>query len=91
MKVNILTATASPFDDPRPGNVYPVGGGYGRKQGHMMILLHVTDSGRALFLIVDKQGVPQGVTHYGEHVIIDRQPIAFVDGLEDLEFEMRSI
>lgn len=91
MKVNILTENTYPLDEPRPGNVYPVNGGHGRKHGHMMILLHITEAGRALFLIVDNQGKPQGVTHYGEHVFQDRTPIAFVDGVEDLEFEMRSI
>lgn len=91
MRVNILTDRIDPFDDPRPGNVYPIAGGYGRKAGHMMILLHTTEAGRCLFLIVDREGKPHGVTQYGEHAIRDRAPIAFVDGVEDMEFEMRSI
>lgn len=96
MKFAINTETAHP-GEVRVGNVYPVGGGYGRRAGHMMILMAVAEpinqyqGASGLMMIVDNQGRPRGVTSYGIHALEERTAIGFVDGLEDLTFEIKSL
>lgn len=80
----------------RAGNVYPVKGGRGAARGHMMVVIAITDyidfeGSKVLLLIVDKIGKPIGVTHYGIHYFADKMPIAFADGVDDIEFTIRSI
>ena len=89
MKVNIIDLPT--FSQPVVGNVYPVGGGYGRKAGHAMVLLAITKNNAALLLIIDKDGEPVGVTSYGIHAIEDRVPIAFVRGLEEMSLMMEPL
>lgn len=97
MKIDIDTTISPPLESLLVGNVYPVRGGRGLRYGHMMVLLAITeprdqyDSARALMLIVDKEGRPKGVTQYGLHYVEELSPIAFVDGLEDVHFTMRSL
>lgn len=76
------------FSQPVVGNVYGCNGGYGRKAGHAMVLIAITERQSALMLVVDKDGAPVGVTAYGLHAIEERAPIAFVPGLADMEFVM---
>lgn len=96
MKFEINTSMACPAEV-RVGNVYAVGGGHGRGQGHLMILFAIAEpknsyqSASGLMIIVDKHGNPRGVTSYAMHNIAERSAIAFVDGLEDLTFEIRSL
>ncbi len=89
MKINTLDLPA--FSQPVVGNVYPISGGYGRKAGHSMVLLAITDKQTALLLVIDKDGNPVGVTSYGVHAIEERAPIAFVAGLSDMTFDMRPL
>lgn len=56
-----------------------------------MVLLAITESQRALLLVIDAQGLPVGITAYGLHAIEERAPIAFVPGLSDLEFDMKPL
>ena len=89
MRINVADLPA--FSQPIVGNVYAISGGYGRKAGHAMVLLAITEKGSALLLVIDKDGKPVGVTSYGIHAIEERTPIAFVPGLEELVFDMVSI
>lgn len=89
MKINVTDLPT--FSQPVIGNVYAINGGYGRKAGHSMVLLAVTERQSALMLVIDKDGNPVGVTSYGTHYIEERAPIAFVRGLDDLVFNMEPL
>lgn len=97
MKISIETSTVIPGEAIRVGNVYAVKGGYGTKRGHMQVLMAITEppdqfrGSAALMLIIDRDGNPVGVSSYGVHVFEERQPIAFVEGLDQLNLSMRSI
>lgn len=92
MKINV--AELPTFSQPVVGNVYACNGGYGRKAGHAMVLLAITPNlgvtrgQSALLMVINKDGEPIGVTAYGVHAIEERAPIAFVEGLADLTFDM---
>jgi hypothetical protein len=96
MQFAINTTTAHP-GEVRIGNVYPIRGGHGRRAGHLMILMAITEplnsyqSESCLMFIVDNQGRPRGVTSYAIHALEERAVVGFVDGLEDLTFEIRSL
>jgi len=89
MKINVTDLPT--FSQPVVGNVYACYGGYGRKAGHAMVLLAITASGSALLLVIDKDGNPMGVTSYGLHTMEERAPIAFVRGLDEMEFQMEAL
>jgi hypothetical protein len=89
MKINVTELPT--FAQPIVGHVYPVGGGYGRRVGHAMVLIAITKNNAALMLIIDKDGDPVGVTSYGLHAIEERVPIAFVRGLDDLSLMMEPL
>ncbi len=89
MKINVTDLPT--FSQPVVGNVYACGGGYGRKAGHAMVLLAITDRQYALMLVIDKDGNPVGVTSYGLHAIEDRAPVAFVRGLDALDLTMEPL
>ena len=89
MRINTCDIPA--FSQATVGNVYAISGGYGRKAGHCMVLLAITEQGSALMLVIDKAGAPVGVTSYGIHAIEERCPIAFVHGLDEMSFDMRPI
>lgn len=89
MRINVSELPT--FSQPVVGNVYACNGGYGRKAGHAMILMAITERLSALMLVVDKDGQPVGVTAYGLHAIEERAPIAFVPGLSEMEFNMEPL
>lgn len=89
MKINV--AEVPGFSQPIVGNVYAISGGYGRRSGHLMVLVAITAKQSCLMLVIDKDGEPVGVTSYGLHAIEDRAPIAFVPGLADLTFNMEPL
>lgn len=97
LHIEINVTNLSPSDPVRVGNVYACRGGRRMSLGQMMVVIAITkptdryDAENVLLLIIDQQGEPRGVTHYGLHYLEDKTPIAFVDGLEDLRFTMRSL
>lgn len=97
MKINIEVGDFGPYEPARIGNVYPIKGGRGLRDGHMQVLLAITEPKEgwqgpaALLLVIDKGGKPVGVNSYGMHAIENMQPIAFVDGLDEMTLTMRSL
>lgn len=89
MRINTLEIPA--FSQATVGNVYPISGGYGRRAGHSMVLLAITEKQSALLLVIDKEGTPVGVTSYGLHAIEERTPVAFVAGLAEMTFDMQPL
>ena len=89
MKINVSNFPT--FSQPVVGNVYPIKGGYGGKAGQAMVLLSITEAASCLMLVINNEGEPVGVTSYGLHAIEERAPIAFVRGLEELEFTMEPL
>lgn len=81
-----------PTEPLRVGNVYPVRGGRGAREGHLNILMAMRDhDDHCYMLTITRDGVPTGVTHYGAHYVRELQPIAFVEGLEDMRFPVKSL
>jgi hypothetical protein len=97
VKIDIQTTEVGPFEAARVGNVYPIKGGRGARYGNMQVLIAITEpreqwqGSMGLMLVISKEGKPVGVNSYGMHYIEDLQPIAFVEGLEELTLIMRSI
>ena len=96
MKIDIQTTEFGPYDAPRVGNVYPVKGGRGMKNGHLQVLIAITKPHEyrginGLLLVITKEGEPVGVNSYGMHYIEELCPVAFVEGLDELTLVMRSI
>jgi hypothetical protein len=98
VKIDIQTSEIGPPGEPaRVGFVYPIKGGRGIRYGHMQVLIAITEpreqwlGAMGLMLVINKEGKPVGVNSYGMHYIEDLQPIAFVEGIEELTLIMRSI
>jgi hypothetical protein len=96
MKIDIQINEFSPSDPVRVGNVYPIKGGRGIREKHMQILIAMSEAREyhgihCLMLVVTKEGKPIGVNDYALHYVEELQPIAFVDGLEDMTLVMRSL
>ncbi len=88
MKFDVKLSEFSPETPVRVGNVYPVKGGYGVRGKHMMVLMSITQDNTALLMVLNKDGCPVGVTHYGVHAMEDRMPIGFVHGLSEMSFDV---
>lgn len=96
MKINVEGGTLPPSYAPRVGNVYPARGGRAGNRNHLYVVLAITEpSGMfgptCLCLTVTREGNPVGVTQYGAHYLENLEPVAFVDGLEDLDLTMRPL
>lgn len=97
MKISVQVGEFGPCEAVRVGNVYPVRGGRGARDGNMQVLIAITKPREtwhgqaALLLVIDKNGNPTGVNSYGLHAIESWQPIAFVDGLDEMTLTMRSL
>lgn len=96
MEIMIQTEASMGGVPVRIGNVYAVKGGRGMSRGHMNVLIAMTEpkeySGiSCIMLTVDKDGKPVNSTVYALHYVEDLQPIAFVEGLEDMTLVMRSL
>ena len=89
MRINVTDLPT--FAQPVVGNVYAIGGGYGRRAGHAMVLIAITEKQAALMLVIDKDGNPVGVTSYGLHAIEERAPVAFVRGLDGMDLTMEPL
>lgn len=97
MQIDIATIGANPNDEVRVGNVYNVRGGRGLRYGHMMIVIAIVDpqdryDGRSVLLLtVTKEGKPVGVTQYALHYLEDKCPIAFCEGIDQIQLTIRSL
>lgn len=56
-----------------------------------MVLLAITAKNDCLMLVIDRNGDPIGVTSYGGHSIEERAPIAFVPGMDEMNFTMQAL
>ncbi len=96
MKIDIQTTELGPLDAARVGNVYPIKGGRGLRDGHLQILMAITEPNSfrgqsALLLVITKDGKPVGVNSYGLSYIEDLCPIAFCEGIDELVLIIRSL
>ena len=97
MKINIEVGTVEDPMCARVGNVYPVRGGRGARDGHMQVIVAITEpvsciyGPMAVVLIVNKDGDIVGANSLSVSSMNDKQPIAFVDGIEDIVLAMRSL
>jgi len=104
MRIHIETETQGSLVEPKVGNVYPRRGGRSMKNGEMMILMHITDPSKiycdkhayppgrsCLMLIIDRNGQPCGVDSYAYHYLEDKCPVAFCEGIEDIDLTLRSV
>lgn len=89
MKVSIETNIV--FQNGCVGNAYPIRGGSGARLGHMQVLIAITKSNDGLFIVINNEGDLIGVSKYGMHVVNDWAPVAFVNGIADLELVMVSL
>lgn len=91
MRIHIeLTGAQQDLMEVRVGNVYQVRGGTGARYGYMNIIF-ASDGAMATVLTVTAKGEITGATRYGLHYFEDKIPIAFVDGIEDIDLTMRSL
>lgn len=91
MKIDIKLTTPLP-DMVEVGNVYRCRGGRASGRGHMWVVLAVDKQRRsATLLMVDCEGEIVGTNTRALHYLKDQLPIAFVDGISDLVFTMRSL
>lgn len=90
MKFNVDSSIAYPIQQPVVGNVYAVRGGSGAKHGHMNIIVSISDS-MATVLTVSKEGTIVTASNFGLHYFEDKCPIAYCQGLEDLNFNIGKI
>ena len=96
MRIQVTTNEFKHGEETRVGNVYMVKGGRGLRYGHMMILFAITARGdyrdpMALMLIINKEGEPVGVTQYAMHYIEDQMPVAFCEGINEIDLTIRSL
>lgn len=99
MKIDVQTQMPFPSGrDGAIGNVYPVRGGFGARNGHMHVIIAATEKvkgccqyGGYTAIVVDSDGDIVGANHYAFHYFDDKVPMARVDGLEEIALVMRSL
>lgn len=99
MKVDIQVAHfQEPTREDMIGNVYPVRGGFGARNGHMHIIIAATEKvkgccryGGYTTITVDSDGDIVGGNNYAFHYFDEKVPMARVDGLEDIHLILRSL
>jgi len=99
MKIDIQTSVPFPQLPPdMVGNVYPVRGGFGARNGHFHVIIAAYNKvqGGCLYsgyctVTVDCEGDIVGANSYAQHYFNNKVPMARVDGLDDLQLVMRSI
>lgn len=95
MKFNITDPLAAPEPHQvRVGDVYkPMGGRAGRDNWlHVIVSIipgggHITGT-LVVYLSIDTQGVIRSGSQSGIHVYERRVPVGYVEGLEELSFDM---
>jgi hypothetical protein len=90
MRFNICEDIKAVTQSPVIGNVYNVRGGTGARNGHMMVLVSIVGT-TVTTLTVNKNGDIVSGSNYGLHYFEDKCPIAYVDGLEELNFNIARI
>lgn len=99
MKIDVQTEMPlSATREDMIGNVYPVRGGFGARNGHMHVIIAATEKvkgccqyGGYTTITVDCDGDIVGGNHYAFHYFDGKVPMARVDGLEDINLVLRSI
>lgn len=99
MKIDIQTSVPMPQMPPdMVGNVYPVRGGFGARNGHFHVIISHYDKVQGCCkyqgyctITVDADGDIVGANNYACHYFDNKLPIARVDGLDDMALTMRSI
>ena len=99
MKIDIATNVPIPQSGPdMVGNVYPVRGGFGARNGHMHVIIAHYDkvAGGCRYsgyctVTVDCDGEIVGANSYAFHYFDDKVPMAKVEGLEEVPLVMRSL
>lgn len=99
MKVDIQTDLPMPqMPQDMVGNVYPVRGGFGARNGHVHVIIAHYDkvAGGCRYqgyctVTVDCDGEIVGANSYAEHYFNSKIPMARVDGLDEVSLVMRSI
>lgn len=91
MRIDIQTEIADLIGEPTVGNAYSVRGGSGAKNGHISVIVAITQTNMAVVLTVNRDGDVITASAYGLHYFRDKCPIGFVEGIEELSLVMRSI
>lgn len=99
MKIDIATNVPIPQSGPdMVGNVYPVRGGFGARNGHMHVIIAHYDKVQGgcryagyCTVTVDCDGEIVGANNYACHYFDDKVPMAKVEGLEEVSLVMRSL
>ena len=99
MKIDIATNVPIPQSGPdMVGNVYPVRGGFGARNGHMHVIIAHYDKVQGgcrysgyCTVTVDCDGEIVGANNYARHYFDDEVPMAKVEGLEEVSLVMRSL
>lgn len=99
MKIDIQTSVPLPQGpEDMVGNVYPVRGGFGARNGHFHVIISAYNKVQGcckyqgyVTVTVDAEGDIVGGNSYAQHYFDNKLPVARVDGLEDLHLTMRSI
>ena len=80
------------------GNVYPVRGGFGARNGHMHVIIAHYDKTQGCChysgyctVTVDCDGEIVGANSYALHYFDSKVPMAKVEGLGDISLVMRSL
>jgi len=99
MKIDIQTdIPLSRLGADMVGNVYPVRGGFGAKNGHVHVIIAHYDKVQGCCryngyctVTVDKDGDIVGSNSYASRYFDENTPMARVDGLDEVSLVMRSI
>lgn len=99
MRVDIQTTEPLTHDrEDMVGNVYPVRGGFGARNGHFHVIIAATEKIRGCCkysgyttITVDADGDIVGGNHYACHYFDEKAPVAKVHGLDDMQLVMRSL
>ena len=99
MRVEIATdVPLSSSPDDMVGNVYPVRGGSGARNGHMHIIIAAYDKvvGCCRYngyttITVDRDGDIVGGNNYAMHYFDSKVPMARCEGLDQIQLTVRSL
>lgn len=90
MRFNFTEQIKEPVNELLVGNVYNVRGGRGARVGHMHVIVSLTETG-VVTLTVDKVGEVVGAGCYARHYFEEKTPMAYAHGLEELQFDIKSL